>query len=334
MKNFLKLIPILTIYLSCAAPQFEQVSFCDFFTQTQQIATPDSIGLSDFIYFAKYIDPNRVMLTEMFSRSMFILDYASESIKKQLQNGLGPGEYIMAYDFQVHQDTLFFNDKSSSRLQFVDLSSMQASQLFPIANPTHCSFAKHHGDFYFLNWGRGHTHYLHDFHGNGFFEVPKLFQTIPSPMLPLKIVTLNDKLYFVNRFENKIFELDLLTKAERIIHVQGLPLENWENALNTEMPQSTFMERLEKKPVIVLFDIIIINQTPHFLITFPPHGTSPSYLYVVTLDGKITHQIDTRQYFPISAGHNKVTTYSMQEDTFYLTEFMVRKTLKNSTLTP
>jgi|GEM_PF-2744023 len=325
---------IFIIFYSCTSSKITTTPFTDFFTKTKKILIPEDTGLSDFIYSAKYITPDQVILTEMFSRSMYLLNFTHESIEKLLTNGPGPGEYTQAYDFHFNQDTLFFNDKSDARFQFVSLLNMKASRLFPTANPTHCSFTKHHNELFFLNWARGYTHYLHDFHGEGFFKIPELFQTSPSPGLPLKILTLNNKLYFVNRFESKIFEFDLITKTENIIRIKNLPLENWDGELNNQMPKSTFTAKQNKKPIMVFFDIIYFNNTPHFIIGFPPHRMHPYRLYIITTDGRITHKITTQKYFPLASRGNKISTYCNEDNKYYIKEFTIRQNSKQLTLVP
>jgi len=324
MKKFLLLILVCLIQTSCDQKfKNKNLSFDNLFTKINEIPVPDSLQISEFIISTRYGNADTLFISEFFSNSLFLIDLNDKKIQMVGRPGQGPGEYTAAYDFQYINSILYFNDRYGNFLKSINFKTGEKKQQQTLHKLGWRKFIKFGTSLYIYKEKSGY--YIYDNKGHEYFKVPKIFQQTKA-LYDNYFISEKNRIYFMNKYEGIINELDLTSGEEKSLKIKGLKhVYNWSKDYNNTVKESFFDAKTKKNYTFSSINVIHINRRPFFLVSTYKNDRSNARLLILDQEGVVVFNVDAEKKYPLACFEDKIFMYSSDEFdrvTFY--EFLVK----------
>jgi hypothetical protein len=295
---YLTLFTILFLLFGCTYDKKYEVDFNNTFSLKKEYIIPDTVLPSEFILTCKYYDDSTLLFTDLYSKTFHKLNTGNYHYSTIGSLGAGPGEYESAFDFFIKDNLFYFNEKRGTRLQSIDLTSNDVKQYDINGNIVHTRLIEHNNIFYFLNWGYKSEYYIYNSEGKGYFKVPLVFFNNDAPSLPLNFFLHGNNIYFINKYENKIYNLNLTSLKQDSIVVPSIRgMYNWKE-IYSRKKDKLFFENIDNNNTILnCFSICEIKGNTFFLISATQRKSIYKLYLVDTLGNVIFYTLPPKYYF-------------------------------------
>lgn len=285
IKNLTKVL-LFSFFVIAGCEKKELIELEDYnqHSTTLKILTPaDTLFYVYAMQDSRFIDENRVVVTNILPSAVYILDFSDSSVSKIGKVGKGPGEYEIPVTLFVDDVSIYVSDDSNvGAYQYDLLGNSMGFFNEPIRGD---GFIRYHDSTVFVIptiFSKGY--FLFNQKENGYFVSPKVFKNATNVDTRLKLVELNNKIYFVNYYENKVFELDPISNRENVITLDYINTYHFEPDYDTILEKKEITERLSGKEVLTS---IYKSGANLLIVTRIYDQNAGNFLYLIDTNGNL-----------------------------------------------